>query len=64
MNVAAVSVAAAFESYFRAAMGTLLNASLTGVRAPTFFPNMHVQIPTRVVYINGFKATRQVVSSA
>lgn len=60
VNVAAVSVAAAFESYYRAAMNSLMNASLSGVRPPTLFPNMHVQIPTRVAYINGFKATRQV----
>ena len=58
VNVAAVSVAAAFEAYYRSALNSLMNASLTGQRS-ALFPNMHVQIPTRVIYINGFKATRQ-----
>ena len=30
----------------------------------TLFPNMHVQIPTRVLYINGFKASRQFLAEA
>lgn len=60
VNVAAVSTAAALEAYYRAAMNALMNAALTGARPAAFFPNMHVQIPTRVAYINGFKATRQV----
>ena len=58
VNVAAVSVAASFEAYYRSALNSLMNASLTGQRG-AMFPNMHVQIPTRVLYINGFKATRQ-----
>jgi len=62
VNVAAVSVAAAFEAYYRAAMNSLMNASLTG-QASALFPNMHLQIPTRVAYINGFKATRQWLSN-
>jgi len=61
VNVAAVSVAAAFEAYYRAALNSFMNASLVGREAAgtALFPNMHVQIPTRVAYINGFKATRQ-----
>jgi len=59
VNVAAVSVAAAFESYYRAMMNAVLNSSLSGSAGPTLFPNMHVQIPTRVAYINGFKFLRQ-----
>jgi len=63
VNVAAVSVAAAFESYYRSTMNTILNARLLGTSVPaTFFPNMHVQIPTRVAYINGFKMLRQHLS--
>jgi hypothetical protein len=27
------------------------------------FPNMHIQIPTRMLYINGFKATRQFLAN-
>lgn len=54
VNVAAVSVAAAFEAYYRAAMNSLLNANLIGnAGATSLFPNMHLQIPTRVAYING-----------
>lgn len=65
VNVAAVSVAAAFESYYRAALNSFMNASLVGRAAAgtALFPNMHVQIPTRVAYINGFKATRQWLQS-
>eukprot|EP00736_Rhodelphis_marinus_P002167 Rmarinus@m.1342 len=54
----AVSVAAVIESFYRSAMNALLNAALTGQRG-ALFPNMHIQVPTRVVYINGFKLLRQ-----
>mmetsp|Transcript_987 Transcript_987/g.2895 ORF Transcript_987/g.2895 Transcript_987/m.2895 type:complete len:536 (-) Transcript_987:30-1637(-) len=67
VNVAAVAVAAAFEAYYRAALNALLNASvsstssgsLASASASTLFPNMTVQIPTRMFYINGFKLLRQ-----
>lgn len=59
----AVTVGASIESFYRSAMNAFINASLTGHRA-ALFPNMHVQLPTRVVYINGFKATRIVVDNA
>lgn len=58
VDVAAVSVAAAFEAYYRAMLNSVLNSSLSGVTGSTLFPNMHVQIPTRVAYINGFKFLR------
>ena len=58
IDVAAVSVAAAFEAYYRAMLNSLLNSSLSGKSSATLFPNMHVQIPTRVAYINGFKFLR------
>lgn len=63
-NWASVSVAAAFEAYYRAAMNGLLNATLVRAEQTTLFPNMHVQIPTRVLYINGFKASRQFLAEA
>jgi hypothetical protein len=57
VNIPAVSIAAGIESYYRSAMNALLNARLTGVKAE-FFPNMHVQVPTRISYICGFKLLR------
>ncbi|KAA8490835.1 hypothetical protein FVE85_1282 [Porphyridium purpureum] len=57
INVPAVTVAATMESYYRSALNSLLNARLTGVQAE-LFPNMHVQVPVRVMYINGFKGLR------
>jgi CRP-like cAMP-binding protein len=54
----ATSVAAALESFYRSAMNSLLNARLTGQPVTALFPNMGMQIPTRVVYINGFKGIR------
>lgn len=52
-------MAAAIESFYRAALNAYLNQKLTGVKMTTLFPNMHIQTPTRIVYINGFKAIRQ-----
>jgi hypothetical protein len=57
VNLPAVSIAAGIESYYRSALNALLNARLTGVKAE-FFPNMHVQVPTRISYICGFKVLR------
>jgi len=54
-----VSIAAAVESFYRAALNSILNQKLTGVQRTTLFPNMHIQLPTRIVYINGFKGIRQ-----
>mmetsp|Transcript_2832 Transcript_2832/g.3921 ORF Transcript_2832/g.3921 Transcript_2832/m.3921 type:complete len:609 (+) Transcript_2832:207-2033(+) len=62
VNVAAVSVAAAFEAYYRSMLNAVLNSSLSGSTGATLFPNMHLQIPTRVAYINGFKFFRQALS--
>lgn len=47
VNIPAVSIA----------MNAVLNARLTGVKAE-LFPNMHVQVPTRIAYISGFKIMR------
>jgi len=56
--ILAVSIAAGVESFYRSALNALLNQALTGVKMTTFFPNMHIQLPTRIVYINGFKQLR------
>jgi len=56
-NVPATALAAGMESYYRSALNTLINARLTGVRG-ALFPNMHIQVPTRIVYITGLKVRR------
>merc|ERR1712137_18651 len=53
-----ISVAAGIESYYRSALNSMINARLTGHRAP-LFPHMSVQVPARVLYINGLKGIRQ-----
>lgn len=62
VNIPAVSIAAGIESYYRSAMNAVLNARLTGVKAE-LFPNMHVQVPTRIAYICGFKVLRSKLDS-
>jgi hypothetical protein len=57
VNIPAVSIAAGIESYYRSALNAILNTRLTGVKAE-FFPNMHIQVPTRIAYICGFKGLR------
>lgn len=57
INYSAVAVASVVESYFRSALNSVLNQQLSGVSAP-LFPNMHVQVPARVLYITGFKSLR------
>lgn len=57
INYSAVTIAAATESYYRSALNSALNTRLSGVKSP-LFPNMHIQVPARVVYINGFKGLR------
>jgi len=56
--IAAVSAAAGIESFYRAALNAFLNQHLTGLKMGSLFPNMHIQIPTRIAYINGFKGLR------
>jgi hypothetical protein len=56
--IVATSVAATVESFYRSALGAYINASLTGKPVAKLFPDMHVQIPMRVVYINGTKGSR------
>lgn len=57
LPVLATSMAASVESYYRSALNAMLNQRLTGQKA-SWFPNMHVQIPSRVLYITGFKGIR------
>lgn len=57
INFSAVAIAAATESYYRSALNSMLNARLSGVKS-ALFPNMHIQVPTRVLYITGFKGLR------
>jgi len=57
VNIPAVSIGAGIESFYRSALNSLLNARLTGVRAD-LFPNMHIQVPSRIAYITGFKGLR------
>ncbi|CAJ1959219.1 unnamed protein product [Cylindrotheca closterium] len=57
VNVTAVSIAAGIECYYRSMMNSFLNARLTGVTSE-LFPNMHIQVPSRIFYICGFKVLR------
>eukprot|EP00730_Choanoeca_flexa_P005619 TRINITY_DN11985_c2_g2_i3.p1 TRINITY_DN11985_c2_g2~~TRINITY_DN11985_c2_g2_i3.p1 ORF type:complete len:300 (+),score=55.80 TRINITY_DN11985_c2_g2_i3:330-1229(+) len=59
-SVMSVSAAASVEAFYRSLMNAQINAALTGVKGP-LFPQMHVQLPTRVVYINGFKGVRRLI---
>mmetsp|Transcript_16958 Transcript_16958/g.31704 ORF Transcript_16958/g.31704 Transcript_16958/m.31704 type:complete len:429 (-) Transcript_16958:207-1493(-) len=59
VNVPAVAIAAGIESYYRSALNAMLNARLTGVKSD-LFPNMHIQVPTRIAYIVGFKGLRTI----
>lgn len=54
----ATSVAATCESFYRSALNAYINAALTGKPVAKLFPDMHVQAPMRVLYINGTKGTR------
>lgn len=54
------AAAAALESFYRSGLNSKINYRLTGIRT-SLFPNMHVQLPTRVVYITGFKTIRAIV---
>eukprot|EP00123_Amoebidium_parasiticum_P017262 comp23775_c0_seq1/m.41217 comp23775_c0_seq1/g.41217 ORF comp23775_c0_seq1/g.41217 comp23775_c0_seq1/m.41217 type:complete len:446 (-) comp23775_c0_seq1:275-1612(-) len=53
----ATAIAASIESFYRSALNATLNFRLTGQRS-ALFPNMHVQLPARVMYICGIKGIR------
>jgi hypothetical protein len=56
-SITATSLGASIDAFYRSAMNNLINERVTGVRG-AFFPNMHIQIPARVIYINGLKQVR------
>mmetsp|Transcript_17080 Transcript_17080/g.23742 ORF Transcript_17080/g.23742 Transcript_17080/m.23742 type:complete len:428 (-) Transcript_17080:260-1543(-) len=57
VNIPAVTIAAGIESYYRSGMNAVLNQRLTGVKAE-WFPQMHIQVPTRIAYMCGLKWLR------
>jgi hypothetical protein len=57
---AATTAAASVEVFYRSALNSKINQVLTGART-ALFPQMHVQLPVRVAYINGFKALRVII---
>lgn len=59
LNWFAVSVAASIESFYRSGLNAILLSQLTGKPA-AWFPNMHIQLPSRIAYINGFKGLRYI----
>ncbi|EDQ89061.1 uncharacterized protein MONBRDRAFT_8408 [Monosiga brevicollis MX1] len=59
-TVLSISSAASVESFYRSFMNAKINHALTGVKG-AYFPQMHVQLPVRVLYINGFKGVRKAV---
>jgi len=59
----AVTCAAAVESFYRSGMNAMINAALTGKPRAALFPNMQVQVPVRIFYINGFKGIRHVLDT-
>lgn len=63
LPVVAVSLAAGIESFYRAGMNAVINQSLLGGQRGAYFPNMHIQVPTRICYIVGFKGLRQLIET-
>eukprot|EP01063_Lacrimia_lanifica_P004665 TRINITY_DN12662_c0_g1_i1.p1 TRINITY_DN12662_c0_g1~~TRINITY_DN12662_c0_g1_i1.p1 ORF type:complete len:277 (+),score=90.17 TRINITY_DN12662_c0_g1_i1:61-891(+) len=56
--VFATSVAAGVESFYRSALNAFINSALLGQKVQKLFPDMHVQAPVRMMYINGIKQSR------
>eukprot|EP00039_Didymoeca_costata_P010857 m.147368 g.147368 ORF g.147368 m.147368 type:complete len:621 (-) comp14986_c1_seq2:1465-3327(-) len=56
--IVATSVASTVEAFYRSALNAFINARLTNSKVANLFPSMHVQIPMRVLYINGTKGSR------
>lgn len=54
----ATSIGASIDAFYRSAMNSLLNARLTNNKQGALFPNMHIQLPVRVMYLNGIKNLR------
>eukprot|EP00040_Diaphanoeca_grandis_P000218 m.14752 g.14752 ORF g.14752 m.14752 type:complete len:425 (+) comp10275_c0_seq2:53-1327(+) len=60
--VLATSIAAAVESFYRSALNAYINAALTNSPVGKLLPDMHVQVPIRVLYINGTKGVRTLLN--
>mmetsp|Transcript_24960 Transcript_24960/g.65043 ORF Transcript_24960/g.65043 Transcript_24960/m.65043 type:complete len:421 (-) Transcript_24960:93-1355(-) len=56
--IVATSIAAGFEAFYRSALNAYINAHITGEKVARLFPDMHVQVPVRIMYINGTKGIR------
>jgi len=54
----ATTVAATCEAFYRSALNAYINSALLGQPVQRLFPDMHAQVPARVVYINGIKQSR------
>lgn len=55
--ILSTTVGATFDAFYRSAMNAKLNSRLTNAKAP-LFPNMHIQTPVRIIYMNGIKNLR------
>jgi hypothetical protein len=64
MTAVYTSLGASLEAFYRSALNAQLNATLTGQPVVAYFPNMALQLPLRVAYINGFKGLRLAVQQA
>lgn len=62
-SVRNVAIAASIEAYYRSALNAMVNARLTGGARGDLFPKMHIQVPTRVAYVTGFKGLRKYFDS-
>jgi CRP-like cAMP-binding protein len=60
--ILATSFAASVESFYRSALNAYINSHLTGAKVAKLFPDMHVQVPIRVLYINGTKGVRTLLN--
>jgi hypothetical protein len=54
-NIIPVTIASSIEAFYRSSLNTILNYSINGSYSGKLFPNMHIQVPTRILYINGLK---------
>lgn len=59
-TITATTLAALVDAYYRSAMNNLYNRVVMHKTSGAFFPQMHIQIPIRVVYLNGLKQTRRI----
>lgn len=56
--IVSTSIAASIDSFYRSGMNSFLNRQLVKNGNFPLFPNMHLQLPVRVMYINGMKNLR------